>query len=217
METTIMTRKLRRLRNVLVAGAALAAIAPGAAQASGSYTTLSGSGFSVPAGAQDIGNHCDDCTTYVALPFPVSIYGVAYYGAYASSNGNLQFTTNSTIYANESLPSANLGATLMPFWDDLRTDGGAQGIFVRSQGRNHKRKFTIEWRASTYNGMQPVDFAVVLTEGKTRISTFYGLSGDNGGSATAGIQDGAGIATQFSYLNPILTPGARVDYVFHTF
>ena len=212
-----MTPMLRRLRTLVVAGAALAAISPAAAQASGSYTTLSGSGFTVPAGLQDIGNHCDDCTTFVPLPFLVNIYGVNYSGAYVSSNGNLQFTTNSTQYTNDPLPTANLGASLMPFWDDLRTDGGAQGIFVRKQGRLGKRKFTIEWRAATYNGALPVNFSVVLTEGKSRISTFYGLSGDNGGSATAGIQDGTGVATQYSNNTPILVPGARVDYVFRPF
>src|SRR6476646_10231835 len=32
----------------------------------------------VPPGQVDLGNHCDDCTTPLALPFPVAFYGQTY-------------------------------------------------------------------------------------------------------------------------------------------
>ena len=38
------------------------------------YTTSTGTG-TITAGGTDIGNHCDDCTTDITLPFPVSVYG----------------------------------------------------------------------------------------------------------------------------------------------
>ena len=38
------------------------------------YTTATGTG-TITAGGTDIGNHCDDCTTDITLPFPVSVYG----------------------------------------------------------------------------------------------------------------------------------------------
>src|SRR5437588_2186601 len=41
-----------------------------------SYTTAIGTGTITPGGT-DIGNHCDDCTTDIVLPFPVSVYGNA--------------------------------------------------------------------------------------------------------------------------------------------
>ena len=38
------------------------------------YTTATSTG-TITAGGTDIGNHCDDCTTDITLPFPVSVYG----------------------------------------------------------------------------------------------------------------------------------------------
>ena len=38
-----------------------------------SYTFTSGTGTIVP-GMTDTTNHCDDCTTVISLPFPVSLY-----------------------------------------------------------------------------------------------------------------------------------------------
>ena len=39
-----------------------------------SYTTATATG-TITAGGTDIGNHCDDCSTQINLPFPVSVYG----------------------------------------------------------------------------------------------------------------------------------------------
>src|SRR5262249_12027569 len=41
------------------------------------YTTSTGSGTITP-GDTDTGNHCDDCSTAVSLPFPISVYGQTY-------------------------------------------------------------------------------------------------------------------------------------------
>src|SRR5262249_23697157 len=40
------------------------------------YTTQVTTGTITPGGT-DIGNHCDDCTTDITIPFPVSVYGHA--------------------------------------------------------------------------------------------------------------------------------------------
>src|SRR5206468_1020698 len=37
------------------------------------YTVMQGYGHFVPA-TTDIGNHCDDCTTTISLPFPITLY-----------------------------------------------------------------------------------------------------------------------------------------------
>ena len=55
------------------------------------YTITTGSGTIVP-GTTDTGNHCDDCITPIALPFPVTFYDETFFSVGISSNGNLQFT-----------------------------------------------------------------------------------------------------------------------------
>jgi hypothetical protein len=58
----------------------------------GCYTFSQSSGEFV-FGTQDIGNHCDDCSTRIGLPFPVTIYGQTYMSVAAGSNGHLTFGT----------------------------------------------------------------------------------------------------------------------------
>ena len=58
------------------------------------YTTNTQTGQAIVPGSADIGNHCDDCTSPLTFPFPVSIYGTQYTSAVASSNGNIQFMTS---------------------------------------------------------------------------------------------------------------------------
>src|SRR5262245_47343483 len=57
-----------------------------------SYTFSPSSGTLVP-GVTDIGNHCDECSTVITLPFPVTLYGQTYTSAAAGSNGHLTFGT----------------------------------------------------------------------------------------------------------------------------
>src|SRR5439155_6542812 len=78
-------------------------------------------GQSIVPGVTDTGNHCDDCTTAITLPFPFTVYGTPYSSVNASSNGNLQFTTANVTYSNVALPAAGFGRALFPYWDDLYT------------------------------------------------------------------------------------------------
>jgi hypothetical protein len=55
-----------------------------------SYTfAVAGRNF-VPA-VDDIGNHCDNCSTVITLPFPITLYDQTYTAATAGSNGHLTF------------------------------------------------------------------------------------------------------------------------------
>ena len=55
------------------------------------YTTATTTGTITPGGT-DIGNHCDDCTTDITLPFPVSVYGNPPVTAVAvGSDGDIHF------------------------------------------------------------------------------------------------------------------------------
>ena len=98
------------------------------------YTISTQTGQAIVPGTTDTGNHCDDCVTTVPLPFPVYIYGVPYTSANVVSNGNIQFTTTSNIWTNACLPSSNHGRAFFPYWDDLRTDLGDEGIFTTVTG-----------------------------------------------------------------------------------
>src|SRR5205085_1475775 len=61
-------------------------------------TTATGATF-IP-GSTDIGNHCDDCTTNIALPFPFVLYEQNFISANVSSNGTLQFNSNNSTFTN---------------------------------------------------------------------------------------------------------------------
>ena len=78
------------------------------------YVTSSGAGAIVP-GIIDTGNHCDNCLTQIAFPFPVQFYNATFTQAYVSSNGNLQFVGNEP-YLGTSCPLPNncLNAVFLP-------------------------------------------------------------------------------------------------------
>ena len=58
-------------------------------------------------GSTDTGNHGDDQTTTVPLPFSYSLYDQTFNSITVSSNGNAQFTTADTFWVNECLPWAD--------------------------------------------------------------------------------------------------------------
>src|SRR5262249_15201826 len=79
-------------------------------------------GDSIVAGTTDIGNHTDDGTTFISLPFSYTLYGNTYNGLNVSSNGNAQFTTTDNNWVNTCpLPWTTHNYTIFPYWDDLRT------------------------------------------------------------------------------------------------
>lgn len=102
-------------------------------------------------GTTDIGNHCDDCTTTIALPFAYTLYDQTYTSVNLSSNGNAQFVTNSNAFTNECLPSTTINSYgISPYWDDLYTVNAGYGIFTSISGTAPDRIFNIEWRNQYY-------------------------------------------------------------------
>jgi PKD repeat protein len=158
------------------------------------YAMTVSSGSAIVPGVTDIGNHGDDATTAIALPFPVSFYGATYSAATLDSNGRLAFGPASSLYQNVCLPSGN-PATLCPLWDDLRTDGSGGGIFISTNGSAPSRIFNVEWRATYYSGGAPANFEIRLYENSPRIDFVYGTISDNGANGTVGIE---GDSTSFS-------------------
>src|SRR5204863_7064544 len=91
-------------------------------------------GGSIVPGTTDIGNHTDDGTTFVSIPFTYTLYDTNYTGVNVSSNGNAQFVTTDINWVNSCpLPwiSPSHDYTVFPYWDDQRTDlGTGSGIFT---------------------------------------------------------------------------------------
>jgi hypothetical protein len=181
----------------------------------GTYTITTTTGASIVAGTTDIGNHCDDCTTNIALPFSFTFYGTPYNSVYVWSNGALGFAGSGSSYSNTALPSG-YSSTIFAFWDDLYTvdSGSGQGVFTSISGAGPNRIFNIEYRTENCCSSGPPDhnFEVRLYEGLTRIDVIYGATPNSGSSATAGVQLNASDYTQYSYNSAVLTPGLQITY-----
>ncbi len=177
------------------------------------------------AGGTDIGNSCDDCTTEINLPFPVTVYGRTYMTASVGSNGNIQFASNNpNIYNPNCLPVVGSGvnppfqSTLFAYYDDLRTDiRGVNcptcGIFTQTLGVAPNRQFVVRWHTTFFGtDTDEAEFELLLTEGSGQLSVIYGPSANSGVNASAGTQFDATRFTQFSCDTATLTDGLRVNY-----
>jgi hypothetical protein len=170
------------------------------------------------AGTVDIGNHCDDCSTPISLPFPVRLYGATYTSANVSSNGVVAFSgTPNNAFTNQCLPYAGSEAMLAPYWDDQRTDMPAgTGIFTSISGVAPNRVLNIEWRTSNFTSSSILSniYEVRLAENSPNIRVVYSTPMSNGASATIGVQrTGVGQVTQFSCNSGTPTaPNREVDF-----
>jgi hypothetical protein len=196
-----------RLATLLaLAGAA----APALAQC-GNFAVSASTGTIQP-GTVDTGNHCDDCTTPVALPFPVTLYSATYTSANVSSNGNVQFVTADGNYTNSCLPNAGLGVAIAPHWDDLRTDEAGGGIFTTITGTAPNRVFHIEWRTTYYGAPGTTNFQLRLFEDNSRFELIYGAIEQLGGGATIGVQHSTGARTEYGCNAAVATNGTRLVF-----
>ena len=190
------------------------------------YTTATTTGTVSPGGT-DIGNHCDDCTTMVTLPFPVNAYGSPTSVVHAGSNGTLQFVAvpqPKPFFFDQCIPvDPTKGGpfldTLFPYYDDLRTDETGVcadcGIFTQTLGTAPNRQFVIRWKTTYFNhpGKGTAEFEVLLTEGSDTLSAIYGPTLDSGLEGASGIQHDLNVFTSFSCNEATLTPGLRVNYI----
>lgn len=203
-------------RRVLAAvGCALALfVAPFASAQCTSFSMSQSSGAAIVPGTTDIGNHCDDCTTNLTLPFPVTLYGVAYSSAKVCSNGNVQFTGDNGDYTNQCLPRTDvLGVAICPHWDDLLTDGVGEGIFSSISGSAPNRVLNLEWRAHYYSGGGSVNFELRLFEDNSHFEVIFGRIDEGGSSATIGVQDVNFAPTEFSCNSAgLVASGTRVSF-----
>jgi len=215
-----MKSRSRRVLCLTVVAAAVTVVflaAPSLASAGGvNYVTTTQTGQSIIPGTTDIGNHCDDCTTPVSFPFPVTVYGSTYTSANVSSNGSLQLLTSNGGASSGcfELPINGLDLSLIPYQGDLRTDEGSDGVFTATTGSSPHRQFVIEWRTTYFQSAGNANFEVILPEDSGTLSVIYGQTADSGAVETSGIQTSDnGPFTQFSCGETTLTSGLRVNYV----
>ncbi|MDQ2985522.1 MAG: PEP-CTERM sorting domain-containing protein [Armatimonadota bacterium] len=84
-----------------------------------------------PTGGAIVGTG-DDFTFARPLSTSFQFYGVQYVSANVSTNGNLQFATNSSSFSNVAFPDATRNM-VAPFWDDLDVvAGGANSLLHNS-------------------------------------------------------------------------------------
>jgi len=170
------------------------------------YTIAQIGGSCVP-GTTDSGNHSDNGTTFISLPFTYTLYDTTYTGVNVSSNGNAQFVTTDNNWVNVCLPWLTHDYTIFPYWDDQRTDanpgcsaypGGTCGIYTSVTGVAPNRIFNIEWRAVYFNNTsQHANYELRLYEGQTRFDVIYCAVDQGNISATAGVQKDDTIFDQY--------------------
>src|SRR5262249_23644890 len=75
------------------------------------YVITQFTGASIVPGTTDTGNHYDDGTTTISLPFNYQLYDQTFGSVVISSNGTLQFNSNNSTYVNGCLPDGNFSYT----------------------------------------------------------------------------------------------------------
>lgn len=185
------------------------------------YTCDSGTAFAYIDATTDTFLYADDGVITLELPFPFTFYGTTYTELRASSNGNVQFGNGNTFYGNECLnegPVAGMGDMIAPFWDDL--DLTSYGYLEYDVvGEAPDRIYVLEWDNIPRFGDSEdrVTFALQLFEGSQDILFLYEdvnlLEGNNGSSATIGIQSEAqGLALQFGCNQPVVANASRIRF-----
>src|SRR5204863_3637817 len=163
------------------------------------YTVASGS---IVPGTTDTGNHTDDNSTVIALPFSYTLYNTSFSNVAVGSNGHLTFGTVNDGFSASCIPQTTTTYAIFPFRTDLCTgacgsDTGTNlGIFTSTTGTAPNRIFNIEWRTAYYNSGQttniPLNFEVRLFEGQTAFDVIYGtvstLGVTNDGPLSVGVQ-----------------------------
>ena len=140
----------------------------------------------------------DDFASSVALPFSVTLGGVAYSSVYITTNGWIEFGTNpgNSQWINGCLPSSLFtGPMLAAYWDDLYANLVSWGTV----GIAPNRAFIINWDAYVRpTSTDEADFQVQLHEGSNAINVkYFGVTPNSlGQSATIGYQAAGGASAK---------------------
>ncbi|MCD6020045.1 MAG: hypothetical protein K0S53_3166 [Bacteroidetes bacterium] len=143
----------------------------------------------------------DDANAVVSIPFNFCFYGVNYTSCVVSTNGNIQFSTNSTAFSSTGFPSATVNM-IAPFWSDCYITSGAS-VKVDM----YSTRMVITWDSVGYynsHNDKTNSFQCILTDGTDAIlpagknvGFFYKKMQWTTGDASNGIS---------GFPNPTVTP-----------
>jgi hypothetical protein len=159
----------------------------------------------------------DDSYTTVTLPFSFNFFSTPRTSILLSASGGVGFTTGYPSYNNYCLPTTSVPYPFIAaLWDHLHPGGS---VYYQTIGAAPNRRFVIQWDSPIYSNTTPrIDVRMVMKEGKGDIDVCYvataagGVGYDSGSGATAGIQNGSGLAIQYSCNTSSLLPGLLLTY-----
>jgi len=171
-------------------------------------------GLGAVGGGVAMGWRSDDASYALTLPWAFAFYGTAYTTVRVCTNGYLDFTSSTADYSNSTAELLS-SVRIAPLWDDLRTDGAGEDIYVDT---TDPEAVAIRWDGRTYQNSAPVDFMVTLyRQGTIRfdygaahagLTPTIGLSAGDGSRYTLSARDGAsGLPANEATLWSPLPPG----------
>ncbi|MFF3452360.1 S8 family serine peptidase [Streptomyces sp. NPDC002667] len=174
--------------------------------------------YSWIAGSKKVSLTGDEDAASVALPFPVSLYGVSYSSASVTTDGLVNFLSSRVgDYGNTALPTTGVNGVkgiVAPLWDDLTLDGKSS-VRTATTGTTGSRRFAVVWNNAAYaNGTSGrSSFEVVFEEATGAVTLQYQSVADRGAGATVGIANQSGTdALQYSYNQSVIADGTAVRF-----
>lgn len=149
------------------------------------YYFVTNPGAAIVPGVTDTGNHTDDGSTLVSLPFSYQLYDTVFDTVWVGSNGHLTFGVVDDYFNPSCLPIASTSYVIAPYWTDqcttschLFTTCPGCGIFTSTSGTAPHRIFNIEYRTVYADSGTPgvsLNYEVRLFEGQVGFEVIYGL------------------------------------------
>jgi hypothetical protein len=177
------------------------------------YTVTTGTDTIVP-GTDDTTNHCDDCATYITLPFTIRLYEGAFNNAYISSNGNIQFASSNFAFGNACLPVPVYNYAAIVYWDDLVTNCAGCGVFTSVTGSAPTRIFNVEWRTQILGANNAsANFEARFYEGSNQVDFVYAAIIANPADYTIGMERDMGAFTQVACGVAPIVPNTKYTFM----
>lgn len=188
------------------------------ARTDGSGNSCAPAAYSWIAGSKKVALTGDEDSASVALPFPVSLYGVSYSSASVTTDGLVNFLSSRVgDYSNTALPTTGANGVkgvIAPLWDDLTLDKKSS-VQTATTGTKGSRTFAVVWNNAAYaNGTSGrSSFEVVFDEATGAVTVQYQSVADKGAGATVGIANQSGTdALQYSYNQSVIADGTAVRF-----
>ncbi|MBK9188381.1 MAG: hypothetical protein IPM33_05430 [Phycisphaerales bacterium] len=152
------------------------------------FEDISGTGTSSTTGA------CDDCVqSGISIGFDFGFFDNTYNTVNISSNGNLQFTSASTLLTNVAIPNVAVPNNMIaPLWDDWNPNVTIGEVYYLTRGTAPNREFIVSWQnVAQFGNTDSNSFQAVLFEGSNNIEFRYGQITPETpvGDYTAGIEN----------------------------